>query len=296
MRQIAKRLLSGQDVRLELERLVSTEKISAGCVISLVGSLVRVCLRLADGKRDKMFDGPFEIVSGTGTLSQDGVHIHLSVADVEGKVIGGHLRYGCLVNTTVELVVKIFENVQFRRTPDATTGYDELVIIPVEAPASVGSHHAEPLPSIPPEYPLKVIGFFEGPWTCLSNFSAHKVVFEGEEYQTAEHAYQVAKFSDPEVRRRIRMAPSAYLARQYGQTEAGRAAPFDKVAVIKSVMRAKFLQHEDVQRALRASGSAVIEKNIIDCSFWGTGPDGTGQNVLGKIWMELRDEFFPKPL
>jgi len=51
---------------------------------------------------------------------------------------------------------------------------------------------------------------------------------------------------------------------------------------------------EDVRRALRASGSARIEKNILDCSYWGTGPDGTGQNVLGKIWMGLRDEFFPK--
>lgn len=132
MRQIAKRLLSGQDVRLEFERLVATEGVEAGCVISLVGSLVRACLRLADGKRDKMFDGPFEIVSATGTLSPDGIHIHFSVADEKGSVVGGHLRYGCIVNTTVELIVGVFDDVQFRRTPDVTTGYDELVMISVD--------------------------------------------------------------------------------------------------------------------------------------------------------------------
>ena len=294
MRQIVKRLMPGQDVRLELERLVSTEKIAAGCIVSFVGSLMGAALRLADGKTQRAFDGPFEIVSGTGTLSPDGVHIHLSLADGNGDVVGGHLRYGCLVNTTVELVIEVLEDVEFHRGPDAVTGYDELVIVPVEKISSVVSGHAELLPSIPPDRPPEAIGFFEGPWTCLSNFSAHKVVFEGEEYQTAEHAYQVAKFVDAETRRRIRLAPSAYLARQYGQAETGRTHPFDKVAVITSMMRAKFLQHEDVRRALRASGSSVIEKNILDCSYWGTGPDGTGQNVLGKIWMGLRDEFFPK--
>ncbi len=129
---IAKRLLPGQDVRLELERLVSTEHIVAGCSVSIVGSLVRACFRLADGKHDKMFDGPFEIVSGTGTLSPDGIHIHLSVADEKGSVIGGHLRYGCIVNTTVELVVEVLEDFQFHRVPDAVTGYDELTIISFE--------------------------------------------------------------------------------------------------------------------------------------------------------------------
>ncbi len=134
------------------------------------------------------------------------------------------------------------------------------------------------------------IKFYEGEYYLLSNFSAHRVMFEGEEYMTSEHAYQVAKFCDPEVRRKIKDAPSAHLAREYGQSEFGRTPNFDKVDVMKRIMRAKLQQHDDVRAALRATDGEVIEKNHPLDYFWGTGEDGSGQNVMGKIWMELRNE------
>ena len=71
----------------------------------------------------------FEIVSITGTLSEDGVHIHISVSDELGNTIGGHLKDGCIVNTTAEIVLNIFDNINFRREYDEKTGYGELVII-----------------------------------------------------------------------------------------------------------------------------------------------------------------------
>jgi hypothetical protein len=49
-------------------------------------------IRLADGKTVSGFQGEFEVVSMTGTLSQDGLHIHLSLADEKGRVLGGHLQ------------------------------------------------------------------------------------------------------------------------------------------------------------------------------------------------------------
>ena len=70
----------------------------------------------------------FEIVSITGTLSEDGVHIHISVSDEYGNTIGGHLKDGCIVNTTAEIVLNIFDNIKFKREFDDKTGYDELVI------------------------------------------------------------------------------------------------------------------------------------------------------------------------
>ncbi len=42
--------------------------------------------------------------------------------------MGGHLKEGCLVRTTCELVIGILENTVFKRKPDAQTGFDELVI------------------------------------------------------------------------------------------------------------------------------------------------------------------------
>jgi ribA/ribD-fused uncharacterized protein len=134
------------------------------------------------------------------------------------------------------------------------------------------------------------IKIFEREYYLLSNFSAHKVVYEGDEYMTSEHAYQVAKFSDPEIREKIKNAPSAYLAREYGQSKEGRTPHFDKVEVMKQIMREKMLQHGDVQEKLLASGDKNIDKNCPTDYFWGSGADGSGENVMGKIWMELREE------
>lgn len=137
----------------------------------------------------------------------------------------------------------------------------------------------------------KAVGFFEGRLYSLSNFSAHRVEYMGETFATSEHAYQTLKFSDPALRAKIKNAPSAFLAREFGQTEHGRTQNFDKINVIKDIMRAKLQQHEDVRKALESTGDAAILKDHPDDDgFWGTGADGKGKNVMGTIWMELREE------
>lgn len=105
---------------------------------------------------------------------------------------------------------------------------------------------------------------------------------------TAEHAYQTAKFKDQILRKKIKEAPSAYLAREYGQIKDGQLKNFDKVVVMKEIMQAKLYQHKDVQEMLKRTGDAEIQKNHPDDNFWGTGFDGRGTNIMGKIWMELR--------
>jgi N-glycosidase YbiA len=141
-----------------------------------------------------------------------------------------------------------------------------------------------------------IIKFYEGDYALLSNFSAHQVEYNGFIFQTAEHAYQVSKFSNPDLRERITQAPSAYLAREYGQSDQGRTLSFDKVRCMKEIMRAKLEQHNDVYNALITTGEAKIEKNHPLDSFWGTGSDGKGKNMMGIIWMELRGEIQPKLL
>jgi len=71
-----------------------------------------------------------EIVSLTGTLCPDGPHIHISLARRDGACVGGHLAHGCIVNTTAELVIGDLPQVEFRRTPDPATGYNELTVLP----------------------------------------------------------------------------------------------------------------------------------------------------------------------
>ena len=137
---------------------------------------------------------------------------------------------------------------------------------------------------------MDVIKFYEGEFYLLSNFSAHQVMYSGVEYMTSEHAYQVAKFEDPTMREKIKNASSAFLAREYGQSKEGLTSGFDKVAVMKEIMRAKLLQHQDVREKLLATEDALLEKNHPRDYFWGTGKDGSGKNIMGQIWMELRSE------
>lgn len=130
MKHIAFRLNPGQLLKEEIE--ARTKSVSAGVLLSIVGSLENAVLRLAGATAENQvitdFEGPFEIVSGTGTFSQDGCHLHISVADKDGKVIGGHLKDGCRVGTTVEVVVGVLQDATFRRVYDERSGFKELIV------------------------------------------------------------------------------------------------------------------------------------------------------------------------
>ncbi|BDZ66936.1 PPC domain-containing DNA-binding protein [Methanobacterium ferruginis] len=124
---IVKRLIPGQDLKKALEDIKDTNDLKSGIIICMVGSLNHAVLRMADGAK-KIINGPLEIVSATGTIATNGVHVHLAVSDAEGSVTGGHLMEGSLVHTTVELCILI-PNVIFKRIWDPETGYGELHIL-----------------------------------------------------------------------------------------------------------------------------------------------------------------------
>jgi predicted DNA-binding protein with PD1-like motif len=124
----AVRLRPGDDLRLELEKLTSLVPLRAGVVLSAVGSLTRLALRLADRREETLREGKFEVVSLTGTLGPDGCHLHLAASDGDGVTLGGHLLPGCLVYTTVELVLGDAAGLIFHRELDSATGFRELSI------------------------------------------------------------------------------------------------------------------------------------------------------------------------
>ena len=133
----------------------------------------------------------------------------------------------------------------------------------------------------------------------LDNFSAYSVEIWGQRFPTAEHAYQSKKFADsaPEVARRIASAATSHEAKDISRAEALRIAPGwleKRAALMREVVRAKFAQNEEVREALRATGSRTIIENSHEDSFGGIG-EGEGENTMGKIWMGLRNEFFPIP-
>ncbi len=122
------RLSAGDDLKTEILNWAQKKSVSAGAVVTCVGSLKVANLRLADGKTGTTFNGPFEICSLVGTFSKSGGHFHVSLSDNSGKVIGGHLLEGNRIHTTAELVLMEIEHVSFERQQDENTGYLELVV------------------------------------------------------------------------------------------------------------------------------------------------------------------------
>ena len=122
------RLKSGQDLFESIQAVIREKRIGAGCVLSCVGSLTHATLRLANRELYSQYEGPFEIVSITGTVSIHGSHLHISISDGDGKTIGGHLDSGCKIYTTAEIVIAIFNDVSYQREFAEDSGYDELVV------------------------------------------------------------------------------------------------------------------------------------------------------------------------
>lgn len=122
------RLLPGEDLGEKLAALVGQQAIEAGIVLTCVGSLTDVSLRLANQEQGVNWQGHFEIVSLVGTLSVHGNHLHLSVADSTGRTIGGHLLTGNIIYTTAELVIGWLPDLIYTREPQPPFGYRELVV------------------------------------------------------------------------------------------------------------------------------------------------------------------------
>ena len=69
-----------------------------------------------------------EIVSLVGTLSDGSGHLHASLSDAQGKVVGGHVLGDMVVFTTAEVVIGECEQVTFKREMDPRTGFGELIV------------------------------------------------------------------------------------------------------------------------------------------------------------------------
>jgi predicted DNA-binding protein with PD1-like motif len=130
MKTIATRLHDDQDLLTEIQRFVAEHNVQAGIILSAVGSLKTSKIRVPviAGQVKYITPTNLEIDNLHGTVSVNGCHLHISVSDVEGTVSGGHLKDGCIIRTTCELVIGILEGTSFSREPDHQTGYDELVI------------------------------------------------------------------------------------------------------------------------------------------------------------------------
>jgi len=145
---------------------------------------------------------------------------------------------------------------------------------------------------------VRAIRFYRatGPYGFLSNLYKSPISFEGRKFTCAETAYQFGKPRNQAVAEWLVSAPKPHLC----AVAAHALLTFDirpdwqkiKVDRMKAVLRAKFTQHGDLKEALLKTGDhTLIEESKTD-AFWGTGASRVGQNMLGRLLMELREELW----
>jgi uncharacterized protein len=122
------RLSPGDDLRVALDHAFRTSGQSAAFVLQGIGSLSVAMLRYAGRDASAEHRGDLEILTLAGSLSANGPHLHMSIADADGRVFGGHVTAGCIVRTTAEIVIASIPGERYTREHDAATGFAELVI------------------------------------------------------------------------------------------------------------------------------------------------------------------------
>ena len=145
--------------------------------------------------------------------------------------------------------------------------------------------------------------FYEQDFYPLSNFSAFAVQIGSWVFPTSEHAYHWHKFGSApsgymasvmiSVAEKVATAPSAHESFKVAEANKSlRRVDWDdvKVNIMREIIRAKVGQHEYVRRKLLATGDRELVENSWRDDFWGWGPNRDGQNMLGKLWMEVRAE------
>lgn len=108
---IVARMDKGEEILENLKKICIQENIKLANInaIGAVGDFTVGLFRTKEKKYESTnYQGDFEIVSLSGTIStKEGEyysHIHMSAADENNKVIGGHLN-SAIVSATCELVI-----------------------------------------------------------------------------------------------------------------------------------------------------------------------------------------------
>ena len=104
MNSLPLRLPSGSDLRQSIEDL-AREKNDSGFVLGVVGNLSRAVFQCPGKAAPTILEGNLEIITLNGTLSVDGVHLHLSLSDGDCQVWGGHLELGSIVLKSADLLI-----------------------------------------------------------------------------------------------------------------------------------------------------------------------------------------------
>jgi len=139
---------------------------------------------------------------------------------------------------------------------------------------------------------------FRGHKDPLSNFFEVTITVRGQQFFSTEAAYQYSKaesMGDHHRAEKIQHATTGLHAMRIAEKiETDERWRNIKVKVMESLLKEKLKVCEPAKTALLRSGAREIVEDTTH-EFWGRGKTGNGENMMGKIWMELRKSLRKDP-
>jgi ribA/ribD-fused uncharacterized protein len=131
---------------------------------------------------------------------------------------------------------------------------------------------------------------FHGEYRFLSNFWFVDIFYDERHYKSVEHAYQAAKMTSEPSRRKVANAESAGNSKTIARSLPMRPDWEDvKISIMLALLRIKFKNPSLREKLNETDDMELIEGNHWNDTFWGV-CNGVGENWLGKLLMQVRDE------
>lgn len=141
------------------------------------------------------------------------------------------------------------------------------------------------------------------PYGWMGNMAPYPIDYNGKLWRTTEALFQAMRFSDLEIQQQIQQEKSPMAAKMKAKKMKASmtVAPLSEQDLnnMRLCLKLKLEQHPILQKLLLETGYAMIYEDIGNRAgdrhlFWGAKKVNgiwTGQNHLGKIWMEFREQY-----
>ena len=139
---------------------------------------------------------------------------------------------------------------------------------------------------------MSAITSFSGEYYFLSNFFPCMISYDRIVYPSTEHAFQAAKTHDNREKLEISEQSSPGKAKKLGR-KVSRREDWDavKLSIMHDVVKIKFDSNPELKdKLIETFPHQLVEGNTWRDTYWGV-CNGCGENHLGKILMEIREEF-----
>lgn len=134
---------------------------------------------------------------------------------------------------------------------------------------------------------------FNNEYRWLSNFAPVKIILDGVEYPSVEHAYMSKKSDDTEWKKFCMDANNKpYQVKRQSKTLTLTENWNDiRLDVMKECLIQKFSQEPYRTKLLETGNQYIQEGNLWNDKFWGFClKTNTGENHLGKLIMDIRSK------